>query len=136
MNTPGFNIAAVERDTGLSKDVLRMWERRYGFPVPDRDDNGERSYPADQVDRLRLIKRLMDQGHRPGKLIATPTTELTALAPRRTKPPAAHTPAMAEELAELLGTLPGFDFDAMIDSMSSVTEEVFVCFRRFGPLMP
>ena len=83
MNTPGFNIAAVERDTGLSKDVLRIWERRYGFPVPDRDSNGERSYPADQVDRLRLIKRLMDQGHRPGKLIATPPDELTALTPRR-----------------------------------------------------
>jgi DNA-binding transcriptional MerR regulator len=57
-----FNIAAVERDTGLSKDVLRMWERRYGFPVPERDANGERLYPADQVERLRLIKRLMDQG--------------------------------------------------------------------------
>jgi len=117
MNTPGFNIAAVERDTGLSKDVLRMWERRYGFPVPDRDDNGERSYPADQVDRLRLIKRLMDQGHRPGKLIATPTTELTALAPRRTKPPAASTPAMAEELAELLAMIKQHDAAAYQQAM-------------------
>ena len=62
MNTPSYNIAAVERDTGLSKDVLRMWERRYGFPVPERDANGERRYPAAQVERLRLIKRLMDQG--------------------------------------------------------------------------
>ncbi len=117
MNTPGFNIAAVERDTGLSKDVLRMWERRYGFPVPDRDDNGERSYPADQVDRLRLIKRLMDQGHRPGKLIATPTTELTALAPRRTKPPTASTPAMAEELAELLAMIKQHDAAAYQQAM-------------------
>jgi len=41
MNSLNFNIAAVERDTGLSKDVLRMWERRYGFPVPNRDANGE-----------------------------------------------------------------------------------------------
>ena len=48
-----FNIAAVERETGLSKDVLRMWERRYGFPVPERDANGERLYPAAQVERLR-----------------------------------------------------------------------------------
>ncbi|HRF13460.1 MAG TPA: MerR family transcriptional regulator, partial [Candidatus Accumulibacter phosphatis] len=70
MNIPDFGIAAVERDTGLSKDVLRVWERRYGFPAPCRDANGERSYPAEQVERLRLIKRLMDQGHRPGKLIA------------------------------------------------------------------
>lgn len=90
MNTPSFNIAAVERDTGLSKDVLRMWERRYGFPLPTRDANGERLYPADQVDRLRLIKRLMDQGHRPGKLMATPAEELAALAPRR--------PAQAREV--------------------------------------
>jgi len=43
---------------------------------------------------------------------------------------------LGEELAALLGKLPGFDFDEMIDSMSSVTEEVFVCFRRFGPLLP
>jgi hypothetical protein len=28
----GLCIAQVERDTGLSKDPLRMWERRYGFP--------------------------------------------------------------------------------------------------------
>lgn len=83
MNTPSFNIAAVERDTGLSKDVLRMWERRYGFPVPDRDSNGERCYPAEQVDRLRLIKRLMDMGHRPGKLMSLQPDELNALAPRR-----------------------------------------------------
>ena len=34
-----LNISAVERETGLSKDVLRIWERRYGFPEPRRDDN-------------------------------------------------------------------------------------------------
>lgn len=83
MNSPSFNIAAVERDTGLSKDVLRMWERRYGFPLPERDANGERLYPATQVERLRLIKRLMDQGHRPGRLFALAEDELMLLAPRR-----------------------------------------------------
>ena len=91
MNNPSFNIAAVERDTGLSKDVLRVWERRYGFPAPGRDDHGERVYPAEQVERLRLIKRLIDAGHRPGKLLATPTEELNALAPRRPEAPAAAT---------------------------------------------
>lgn len=83
MNEPGFNIAAVERDTGLSKDVLRVWERRYGFPVPQRDANGERVYPADQVERLRQIKRLMDQGHRPGKLFTLSPGQLAELTPRR-----------------------------------------------------
>lgn len=83
MEIPGFNIAAVERDTGLSKDVLRMWERRYGFPVPERDANGDRVYPADQVARLRLIKRLMDLGHRPGKLVGLAEEALVTLAPPR-----------------------------------------------------
>ena len=82
MSTPSFNIAAVERDTGLSKDVLRVWERRYGFPSPARDSNGERCYSAEAVERLRQIKRLMDQGHRPGKLITLSDEALARLGPR------------------------------------------------------
>lgn len=80
MKEAQFTIAAVERDVGLSKDVLRVWERRYGFPAPERDPHGERLYPAGQVLRLQLIKRLMDQGHRPGRLMSTPVDELEALA--------------------------------------------------------
>lgn len=79
-SVPGLPIAAVERDTGLSKDTLRVWERRYGFPQPLRDANGERLYPHDQVDKLRLLKRLMDQGHRPGKIAEHPVEQLQALA--------------------------------------------------------
>lgn len=117
MNSPSFNIAAVERDTGLSKDVLRMWERRYGFPVPDRDNNGERCYPAEQVERLRLIKRLMDQGHRPGKLISLPADELTMLAPRRSAPQESVTPVEAGELGDLLALIKQHDAGAYQQAM-------------------
>ena len=79
-------ISAVERDTGLSKDVLRVWERRYGFPVPERDANGERLYPLAQVERLRAIKRLMDSGHRPGKLLSLSESELDTLSSRQARP--------------------------------------------------
>jgi methanogenic corrinoid protein MtbC1 len=109
MNTPCFNIAAVERDTGLSKDVLRMWERRYGFPIPHRDANGERSYPTEQVDRLRLIKRLMDLGHRPGKLMAMPNEALGSLAPRRATPRPAAAAVAGEDLAPLLALIKQHD---------------------------
>mgnify|MGYP000987385069 CR=1 FL=1 len=78
-----MNISAVERDTGLGKDTLRVWERRYNFPQPVRDANGERLYPAEQVERLRQIKRLMDQGHRPGRLFAASAEELLAIAGTR-----------------------------------------------------
>ena len=80
MNKMLMNIAAVERETGLGKDTLRVWERRYGFPKPERDAHGERAYPLVQVEKLRLIKRLMGQGWRPGKLLAIPEEELAGLA--------------------------------------------------------
>src|SRR5512137_2884656 len=89
---PGLPIAAVERDTGLSKDTLRVWERRYGFPQPLRDANGERFYPQDQVDKLRLLKRLMDQGHRPGKIAEHAVEHLQALAEARNDRSGAATP--------------------------------------------
>jgi methylmalonyl-CoA mutase cobalamin-binding subunit len=75
-----FSIAAVERDTGLSKDTLRVWERRYGFPCPGRDSAGDRVYPPEQVERLRAIRRLMDAGHRPGRIVALELAVLNALA--------------------------------------------------------
>jgi methylmalonyl-CoA mutase cobalamin-binding subunit len=78
-----LNISAVERETGLSKDVLRMWERRYGYPKPHRDDNGERQYTVAEIGKLRAIKRLMDVGMRPGKIIHGAVEELNALADAR-----------------------------------------------------
>lgn len=72
-------IADVERDTGLSKDTLRVWERRYGFPTPARDALGERQYDNDQLIRLRHIRRLIDAGHRPGRVVALSLKELVGL---------------------------------------------------------
>jgi MerR family transcriptional regulator, light-induced transcriptional regulator len=74
-----LSIAAVERDTGLSKDTLRVWERRYGFPSPQRDAIGERAY---SLGRRREAAR--DQ------------------APARRRPPAgAHRPLSFGELQKL-----------------------------------
>lgn len=74
-----WSIAEVERDTGLGKDTLRVWERRYGFPAPTRDAFGERQYDHSQLLRLRLVKRLLDAGHRPGKVVGLPLGALEAL---------------------------------------------------------
>lgn len=85
MHTPpssarlNFSIGSVQRETGLSKDTLRVWERRYAFPRPDRDAFGERTYPLEQVEKLRLLKTLLDQGQRPGKIVHLDMEELRAL---------------------------------------------------------
>ena len=74
-----FAIGAVERDTGIARDTLRIWERRYGFPVPERNTKGERVYSEKQVRTLQLIKRLLDQGMRPGKVVGLKEAELTSI---------------------------------------------------------
>ncbi len=96
-----LSIAAVERDTGLSKDTLRVWERRYGFPLPQRDASGERAYTLDQVEKLRLIKRLMEAGHRPGRIVALDVAELQLLSDQIAEPAPRGRPAA--RLADLGG---------------------------------
>jgi MerR family transcriptional regulator, light-induced transcriptional regulator len=77
-----LSIADVERDTGLAKDTLRVWERRYGFPQPVRDAQGERRYTDEDLTRLRHVRRLIDAGHRPGRVVGMPLPDLLELGTR------------------------------------------------------
>ena len=74
-----WSIAEIERDTGLGKDTLRIWERRYGFPTPLRDARGDRMYDQPQLQRLIRIKQLLDSGHRPGKVVPLSLPVLEAM---------------------------------------------------------
>src|SRR6478735_9507908 len=76
----GIGIGAIAHEIGLTKDTLRVWERRYGFPQPSRSAGGERLYPQEQVTKLRLVKRLLDAGHRPSKVLAQSIEVLQHLA--------------------------------------------------------
>lgn len=98
---PFSTISDVERDTGVAKETLRVWERRYGFPRPQRDANDERVYPADQVLRLRQVRRLLDLGHRPGKLLNLTAGELEALA-NPAPPPVAPVHADLQPYVDLI----------------------------------
>ncbi len=103
----GLTISALERELGIGKDTLRVWERRYGFPSPTRDAKGERRYPPDQVARLRLVRRLLDQGLRPHQVLSLPPE---ALEEGARQPPAQ--PA-GEPFAGLLDLVRGRDPQAL-----------------------
>lgn len=105
--TNGLSIAAVERDTGLAKDTLRVWERRYGFPQPVRDAYDERLYPSEQVERLRLIARLLGAGLRPGRIVSLPLEELQQLLQQAAPADAAVPPSA--ELQALIALVRGHD---------------------------
>ena len=65
----GLRVSDVESATGISRDLLRKWEVRYGFPMPDRDCNNERNYSGEQVLQLKLVKRLQRLGIKPSMVL-------------------------------------------------------------------
>jgi methanogenic corrinoid protein MtbC1 len=107
-----LSIADVERDTGLGKDTLRVWERRYGFPRPRRDALGERIYSVAQVDKLRAIKRLMDAGHRPGHLVPLSLPQLISMAGGPKARSAAASPS-DDEVEALMALIRAHDIAAL-----------------------
>ncbi|MET0595247.1 MAG: cobalamin-dependent protein [Polyangiaceae bacterium] len=79
-----LSIGALSKATGVPVETLRTWERRYGFPAPlERIDSGHRRYPLESVERLRLVVRALELGHKPSIVLpAKPATlhDLLALA--------------------------------------------------------
>jgi len=102
---PTLSIAAVERDTGLSKDTLRVWERRYGFPAPQRDASGERVYLRADLHKLRIVKRLLDAGQRPGRIVRLPLETLQQLAQ----------PVPAQAARHRLHDVPAMEIEPLLD---------------------
>ena len=64
MNVPGQTLTATRfaELTGVSRERLRAWERRYGFPEPVRVDGGPRRYPLADLQRVVAIRRAAQEG--------------------------------------------------------------------------
>lgn len=116
------SIAEVEHDTGLPRATIRIWERRYGFPAPLRDERGERNYPQDQVGQLQSMRQLVEQGHRPAKLLAAGAAEIHRLAAAAPAGPRAARTRGSSQLLRLLR-----DHDAV-----AVRHELEARLRRAG----
>ncbi len=74
-----YSIRVTSRLTAIELDTLRMWERRYGFPRPRRTSGGSRVYTEADVEALKLIRRAMEQGYRPGEVVGKSRAELLEL---------------------------------------------------------
>jgi MerR family transcriptional regulator, light-induced transcriptional regulator len=48
--------------TGVSRERLRTWERRYGFPEPRRVGSGSRRYAVEDVQRVVAVRRAAEAG--------------------------------------------------------------------------
>lgn len=76
-----YQIGTVARVTGLSTHTIRVWERRYGVVEPARTPGGSRVYSDADVTKLRLLKRLTDDGHSIGRIAHLSERELRGMIP-------------------------------------------------------
>jgi DNA-binding transcriptional MerR regulator/methylmalonyl-CoA mutase cobalamin-binding subunit len=69
----------VAERTGLSLDVLRVWERRYGAVAPTRANGGQRLYSDADLERLRLLRLATLAGRGIRQVASLGTDELAEL---------------------------------------------------------
>ena len=60
--TPAFNLKVVLKETGLTADALRAWERRYGLPVPQRSAGGHRLYSQRDIETIKWLMKRQAEG--------------------------------------------------------------------------
>jgi len=107
MNT--HRIHRVAKLTGLSKDVIRVWERRFGLLKPTRGANRYRNYSDEDVALLRFLKEQLDAGGSIGELSKLGREELLGRA-RASAPHVSFVDnTFSRLLRELLSTLTPFD---------------------------
>jgi DICT domain-containing protein len=58
----GLTIREMAARTGVTQGTLRMWETRYGFPVPKRLPSGHRRSDESQVDLVLQVARDREAG--------------------------------------------------------------------------
>ena len=104
---PRYPVRIVIGRTGLSADVLRAWERRYGAVRPHRSTAGQRLYTEHDIARLMLLRRATLDGHRIGEVARLETTALEALLEK--SPSAEEAPTGAAVDALLHGAMIAVD---------------------------
>ncbi|MFN2428239.1 MAG: MerR family transcriptional regulator [Candidatus Binatia bacterium] len=57
-------IQVVARRTGVNVELLRAWERRYHVVEPSRQESGKRLYSDSDIDRITLLRRVVERGLR------------------------------------------------------------------------
>ena len=78
-DTPRHPIRVVSERTGLSADVLRAWQKRYGVVKPGRSERGQRLYSDAEVDRLKLLSTALRAGRSIGSIAHLDADSLAAM---------------------------------------------------------
>ena len=109
-----YPVRTVAAMTGLTADLIRAWEKRYGVVRPIRGARGARLYTAADVGHLRLLARVVGSGRAIGDVAALRPAELEQLVAQRLpdgpQPGSRQAPPSREHfVAQILERLERFD---------------------------
>lgn len=110
-----YRIGAVSRLTGLSTDTLRAWERRYEAVKPGRGKR-DRDYGQAEVDRLILLRRVVERGHAIRTVARLPDDDLRELLGRPGEAASGAYPL----IAPLLEALENFDAAGITEHLGRI----------------
>jgi len=96
-----YPISAASKLTGIPLDTLRAWERRYRTVIPKRAGRG-RLYSEEQIQKLLLLRRAVEQGHSIGQVAALGDRQLRELLEKGSSIAAGQSAAKAIDSSDLL----------------------------------
>ena len=114
-----LRIGELSRRSGVSPELLRAWERRYGLLRPTRSPGGLRLYSADDLGRVREM-----QQHLAGGLAAAEAAALAARSADEHVVPSPRLPATARD--ELAAALDAFDEPRAQSTLDQLLSEATV----------
>jgi MerR family transcriptional regulator, light-induced transcriptional regulator len=122
-----YTVNEVEERTSVPASTLRQWERRYGFPNPERSESGYRLYSDGDLQSINAMKRHIDDG-----IPASRAAELV----RRMNPAAKGPRPLREMQQELVNALLNLDedrADAVMSEAHSLHPVEAVMFELISP---
>ena len=115
-----YPIRVVARLTGIPIDTLRAWERRYGAVEPARDDRG-RLYDDVDLQKLKLLRRLVERGHAIGRIANLGEPELGKLLEAGLEPAQRDGKADAVDLRGMLEAVDHYDLVSVDRKLGKLT---------------
>ena len=127
--TGKYTVVEVEERTNVPATTLRQWERRYAFPMPERSSSGYRLYSQEDVEKISMMKRHIDDG--------VPASRAAELVKRHVVTTETSRPANAfsKELAQALVSLDESRADALMSEAHALHSVEAVLFDIVKPTM-
>jgi DNA-binding transcriptional MerR regulator len=125
-----MNLTAVVRLIGINENTLRAWERRYGAVTPSRDAQGRRFYSDKEVEKIKLLWALVNEGHSIGLIANLSHAKLKSMLSKSLSPQVVElrsgTSNAEKFLTSIISSLEKFNLESLHNSLQRARFEMSI----------